>query len=350
MQWNYFATTVFLLSISSWGQSPGAGQPQANIGTTEQVASRIDIPHYQADFSSVISNGVHAVSWHKGHLVSFSFGEVKEPLVLHDRNGQVLFEASLTFEKAVRTYVQHATVTNSGTAVVAGSVVNSDGATADLIAEVGKDGIRRVIRTSPFYLFKVCATDQGTVWAYGQELTEDRRLEPRTHYPMLREYSFDKGELRSALDRSTVILPKGVPISGAREELQMRCNGNKVILLNAPARELIEYDLSASRLSRWPLAPLPDGIDFARITGAALTDSGEVYVSMSDGTNAKDLTRILRIRVNPSGAADWVQVAATQRNGSDFVLLGSDGEDLVYSRGRRAPTVFWSKTRQEVTK
>src|SRR5262249_46403539 len=198
-----------------------------------------------------------------------------------------------------------------------------------------------------FYPFKVCATDQGTVWAYGQELGEDRRYEPRTHYAMLREYSFDKGELRSTLDRFTVRPPKGVHISGRRDDLQMRCNSKKVALFNGPTNELMEYNLSASRLSRWPLAPLPDGVDLVRVTGAALTDSGARYWSTDDAPHVKALTRILRLRVNPSGTTDWVQIATTQSQGKWFVLLGSDGEDLVHSRGRRVPTLFWSKPHQD---
>jgi hypothetical protein len=331
------------ISASTYAQQSLQNQsPAAPVG--------LAAPHQQAEFSPVIANGVHAVSWDKGHLVSFSVGEIKEPLLFHDRSGQLLFDDSLEFKGAVRTYVQHAAVTTSGTAVVAASVVNSDGAVADLIAEVGRDGIRHVIRTSPFYPLKVCATEQGTVWAYGKELSEDRRSELRSHYAVLREYSFDKGELRSALDRSTVRPPKGVPIDGTRDEFQMRCNSKKVVIFSGPTKELIEYDFSASRLTRWPLAPLPDGVDFVRVTGAALTDSGDVYVSTYDAPNIKALTRILKIRVNPSGTADWIQVASTQSDGNFFVLLGNDGEDLVYSRGRRSPTLFWSRPHEEVTK
>lgn len=326
------------------------GAVQLAPSVPSNVSSGLASPNFQADFTPVIANGNRGVSWGKGHLVGFGLGEMKEPVTLYDKTGKWLFEDWLRFENAARTYVQDAVATPSGTAVVAVSVVNNDGAAADLIAEVGKDGIRRVVRTSPFYPLKICATDDGKVWAYGKELTEDRRAEPSVHYPMLREYSFDKGELRSALDRATVRPPKGVPVSGSREELQMKCNAGKVVLISGPTMELMEYDLSASRLTRWPMAPLPDGVDITRITGAALTDSGKIYVSTYDAPNLNALTRILQIEVNASGTADWDPVAAVRSDGRFFVLMGSDGEDLVHSRGRRAPTLFWSKTQKEVAK
>src|SRR5262249_60808437 len=90
----HFAIAVFLLSIPSWGQGPGAGLTATNV---ETIQESMDSPHYQADFSPVIANGSHAVAWDKGHLVSFPVGEVKEPLLLHDRSGRVLFDPWLEF-------------------------------------------------------------------------------------------------------------------------------------------------------------------------------------------------------------------------------------------------------------
>ena len=342
---------ILLLLTLSPGQNPDtrAGRPDT-LAIQRQASSRLAPPDYQADFTPVVANGSHAVSWNHGHLVSFSIGEIKEPVTSWDKTGKWLFEDRLSFENAVRTYIQDGVATSWGTAVIAASVLNSDGASADLIVEIGKEGIRRVIRTSPFYPIKVCATQEGIVWAYGKELTADRSAEPRAQYPMLREYSLEKGELRAALDRSTVRPPSGVPVSGSREELQLRCNSHKLVLLSGPTKELIEYDLAASELSRWPLASLPDGVDVTRVTGAALTDSGEVYISTYDAPNLKALTRILEIHLNSTGTADWIPIAAIPSQGKWFVLLGSDGDHLVYSRGRGSPTLFWSKPEREVAK
>lgn len=345
---------IFLLSVLAAGQSASSqNRPSgsdAMASAPGAVPGRLAVPYYQADFTPVIANGVHGVTWDKGHLVSFGLGEVKEPVTAFDRTGKWLFEDPFMFKNAVKTYIQDAAAMAIGDIAVAGSVISSDGASADLLAQVTQSGIKRVIRTSPFYPLKVCSAAEGVVWAYGKELTESRSAEPRTHYAMLREYDFDKGELRSALDRPSFRPPPGVPIDGTFEDFQMRCNAHKVVLVSGPTRELIEYDLASSQLRRWPMAPLPDGIDVTRITGAALTDSGKIYVSTYDAPNVNALTRILELRVNPAGIADWLPVQAVRSGGRFFVLLGSEGESLVYSRGRQSPTLFWSTTGTEVVK
>jgi hypothetical protein len=337
-----FTIAVLVFSLCALGQNPGLKQPGSEA-SQQQLAP----PYYQMDFPPVVANGSHAVSWDKGQLVSFSVGEMNEPVAFYDRNGQWLFENRLTFERAAKTYIQDANATGSGTAVVAASVVNSDGAVADVIAEVGRDGIRRVLRTSSFYPLKVCVTDGGTVWAYGKELTEDRRVEPRARYPMLREFSFDKGGLRSELDRITIRPAKNLPIEGARGEVQMRCNSTSVVIVSGVTNELLEYDLSRSKLSRWPMIPLPEAF---YINGAALTDSGKIYVSaFRPGQNAQ--TGIFQFQVNSLGTAEWTPLTTTSAvGGKFFILLGNEGEDLVYSLGRRTPTLFWVKTQKEMAK
>jgi hypothetical protein len=296
-------------------------------------------PGYQADFTPLIANGNHAVAWGKGHLISFGFGEMKDPVVLFDKTGKSLFETFPTFENARKTYGHDAAATRSGTAVFAGSATTADGASADFIAEIGNEGIRHVIRTSPFYPLKVCVTDQGTVWAYGEELTADRAAEPRAHYPMLREYSFDKGELRTALDRATVRPPSGVPIGGAHHDAFLQCGAKSVVLVSGPTNELMEYELSTSHLTRTPIAPLPDGF---YLTGIALTDSAELYAStLKPGAGAQ--TGMLRLQRDASGAQWKTLTMVSPHGGNFFLLMGSDGEDLVYSRGRHNATAFWSK-------
>lgn len=348
MQHKSFSALLVLLSVFAVGQSIGSSS--GSVTQPQRPPTRLAAPQYQADFTPAIANGVHSISWDKGHLVAFSVGELKEPVAFYDRTGKSLFESFLAFDNVVKTYVQDAVATSSETVVAAASVINGDGASADIIAEIANGSIRRAIRTSPFYPLKVCATGNGTVWAYGKELEESRAVEPRQDYPMLREYSFEKGQLRAALDRTTVRPPNSVPVGGASHEVQMRCNAQKVVLINGATRELVEYNLSSSRVRRWTIAPLPGGVDFKHITGAALMDSGEIYVSTYDAPRRDALTRILQLVPNASGGADWVPVTAILSEGRWFVLLGSDGDSLVYARGRSSPTLFWSKVQQGVTK
>ncbi|HEY6349764.1 MAG TPA: hypothetical protein VI636_10165 [Candidatus Angelobacter sp.] len=338
-------TVVLLLSLLALSQNPGTNS--ATQGQQRAASVGLAVPTYQADFTPVIANGVHLISWDNGHLVSFGAGEMREPVTLYAKTGKWLFEKWPSFEGAMKIYGQDAAVTSTGAVVLSVSAVSPDGAVADMIVEMGRDGIRRVIRTSPFYALRVCTTAEGTVWAYGKEYTDDRRGERRIHYPMLREYSFEKGELRSDLDRATLHVPKGVPVDGGKREFQMRCGSGKVILVSGPTNELMEYDLSASKLGRWPITPLPEGF---YINGAAITASGEIYASaFRPGQNA--LTSMLHLHVNPLGVAEWTALTTVPSGGKFFVLLGNDGEDLVYSRGRSTPTLFWSAaTKSEATR
>lgn len=338
---------VCVLSLYTTAQSPAGSNlvPEAR-DTSSQVSKpllELPQPYYQADFTPVIANGFRTVHWDNGYLVSYSPGEIKDPVTLWDRSGKPLFENWLPFEGASRTFVQDAVPTPSGNVVVAASLLNADGSSSDLLVEVTPSGIRRVVRTSPFYPERICTSADDTVWAYGHELNQARNAEPREHYDMLREYSLHKGELASALDRATFRPPKGVPVTGKRpQDVQMKCNARDVVLVSAPTRELIEYDLFASHLNRWPLAPLPDGVDITRMTGAALSDSGKIYISTYDAPNVKALTRILELDVADAGTK-WAPVAAMRSDGKWLILLGSEGESLVHSRGVSAPTLFWSQ-------
>ena len=335
---------MFLCSFFALAQNPG--NPIIPSSKSTQTAPEaipslgLAPPYYQADFTPVISDGHHWLSWDKGHLVSFVVGG-SGLVTVYDKTGKWIFEDSLNFENAFKVFIQDAAATYLGSAVVATSVVNRDGATADMVVKVAKGGLRSAVRTSPFYPIKICATDEGTVWAYGTEMSADRYPSHRPHYPMLREYSFEKGELRTALDRPTVRPPQGRTLKGSGEELQMMCTKGKVVIVNGVIGELEEYDLDTSTLSRWPIQPLPERFS---INGAAITDSGEVYVSVvKKGQNA--LTGMLRLHLNSSGTVDWTPLAITRPGKPGFFFLfGNDGEDLVYARGLDSPTMFWSTT------
>lgn len=351
--WPVFTIVLFWCSFpqsQNSANSSGTTQEQhfpQQIETKTQPMAAIGLnsPYQQTDFAAVVADGRHAVSWRKGYLLSF--GDAREPLILYDKNGAWLFETPLTVEKAVRTFVQDAAPTPGGNVVVAASAVSPDGATADMIVEVGKKGILRAIRTSPFYPLRICATEEGTTWAYGKELNEERRREPRVHYPMLREYSLDSGQLRSEIDRASVHPPQGVPVSGrGRDDVQLKCNSEKVALISGPTNELIEYDLSTNKLSRWPMTSVPEGFE---LNGVALTDSGEVYVSAFRG-GYKAQTGMFDVRITASGTAEWVPLITGPAQGNQFILLGSDGESLVYSRGLQSPTLFWSEVPQNSDK
>jgi hypothetical protein len=320
-----FAIAVLLLSISVVGQNPGP------VSDAQLQAASIGMPapHNQAEF---IPNLVE--SWSNGYLVNFY---PKKPIAVYDRTGKWLFEQQLTFPGAVKTFQHDAAVTPAGEAIVAGAAVNGDGALAHMLIEVTKEGIGRIIRTNPFYLQNVCAMSDGTMWAWGREMKTDMTAELGPNYPMLREYSFDKGQMRTALGRSTVNLPPIALLQNTKEHPQLRCGTGRVLLVSAVSNEVMVYDTATSQLNRWPMKPLPDGF---YVNGAAITDSGKIYISvMRDG---KFMSGVMSLQLN-SGTMEWTPLTMIYPKGSThFLLLGSDGEDLIYSRGRGNATLFWA--------
>jgi hypothetical protein len=323
-------------TLSSEVISPKASSP----GAESASPGGLPPPNYQAEFTPLIATGKIDAAWDKGHLVGFGGGETKEPVTLYDKSGRLLFDTFITVPGAMKTFQHTAAPGSSEMVVVAVAAVSGDGAIADLIFEVDKNGVRRAIRTSPFRTEKLCVTDEGTVWAYGWE-RDATGGDRHGHHPMLREYSFEQGQLRTAIDRDSVRPAPGIPVQGRRgDELQLRCEANRVALFNAPNNELIEYDTTSNKLNRWSMPAVREEVS---ITGFALMDSGEAYVATLDRSGATVLTGIFHLRISSLGTVEWVPVTVIPVKPGWFRLLGSDGNSLVYARGVRSSTLFWSQ-------
>ena len=300
---------------------------------SSQIPSKVITSQRQAEFTPVAATGAHEVRWGKGYLVSFPVGELKEPVSVYDRNGKLTFEKWPELKDAAKIFIQDAVPTEQGRVVLAASAISRTGAMADMLVEMGSDGVHRVIRTTPFYPLKVCTTQTGTVWAFGKELTDQRTAEPNREYKVLREYSFEQGEMKAVLERSAIVPPPKVPLNGSKNDTFLKCGGDKLVLVLGATTELVEINLANHEVTRTPVTSLPPA---SYMTGAAVTDAGDVYVStLRPGKDAT--TELLRLKPDTSViAADAVKTSGSTPGA--FLLLGDDGGSLVYSRGRRAPT------------
>ena len=348
-----FLALIFLINPSIAGQSSNPlstqeaiAKPVSARAVDNQIkasnlqSSKLSLaaPHLQANISAVMANGLDQIKWDKDRLITFGKGTTQASISTYEKDGKLVFSAPLKFENSAKTYVKDAAATYSGTVAVAVSTTTVDGVIADLIVEAGENGIQRAVRTSPFNPLKICATQEGTVWAYGWE-RDASGSDRHGHHAMLREFSFEKGQLRSAIDRDTVRPPQGVPVHGRKDELQMKCSTNKVAVFNGPVNELIEYDLANSKVTRQPTPFFPENVE---ITGAAFTNAGEFYLSTLDRSNPQVSTSILHLILDADGNAEWVPIATLASNGKWFRLLGNDTDDLVYARGLREPSLYWS--------
>lgn len=241
--------------------------------------------------------------------------------------------------------ITDAAVNRAGNLVVSGGAENQAGVIANFIASIGSDGrLSQVIRTTPFLPIYVCAAEDGTVWSFGIDRDEEGRgIEKSLR---LRQYSLDKGQLRATLDVST-LNSAGWTLTQGRYpgEISLRCNSQKVGLYNGRSGEWVEFDFAANRLKVAKVNPLPSPKEI-RITGFALTEAGDVFVSLHDRSSLPPRSGIFRLEFDSTGLGSWVPVKNTVgpylHGGPIERLLGADGTDLVYTRDLDG-VAYWSK-------
>ncbi|HEY6349123.1 MAG TPA: hypothetical protein VI636_06910 [Candidatus Angelobacter sp.] len=310
---------------------------------------RIVGPHYQTNFLSLATDGGWQY-WDKGYLITWAFsGKTlsvtpdQPAVVLYDSNGGRR-DAYVWLEGAERVAVGSAAVTPSGKLMVAGGTQDAHGVIAHYIAEVGdNDHVSRVVRTTPFIAVSICSSRDDRVWAYGFERDENGKSVENA--PMLREYDFEKGQLRATLYPANLNPGWSLPNGRYPGEITLRCNSKSVGIYNARSSEWVQFDLSANTLKVVNVDLLPP-TSRLHITGFALTESGEVFASFHDRSKGPPVSGIFKLTLDAGGSGRWAQVEGTvgpYLGGSATArLMGADGDDLVHTR-KLDGKVFWSK-------
>jgi hypothetical protein len=307
-------------------------------------------PHRQAGLPEPASIWARhwGLRWDKGYLITYDElpGSPEKPaVVLYDRNGQVAREAIVWFKDARTVSISDAAVSKAGELVVSGGTENEAGVIANFIASIGSNGhVSHVVRTTPFLPFDVCDPGDGTVWSYG--IDRDSQGRGVKESLRLRHYSFAKGQLAAMLDSTTLNSPSwSLTHGGYPGAISFRCTSTKVALLNVVSSEYVEVDIPTNMLRIRKLNPLPSRKEM-RVTGFALTESGDVFVSLHDRTTQPPRSGIFKLTFDGANVGSWIPVENTVgpylRGGPVERLLGADGDDLVYTRDLGG-IVFWSK-------
>jgi hypothetical protein len=316
---------------------------------TKPPSGNLSEPHRQANVPGLLHTWNRI--WDKGYLVSWgSIGSHEasptEPSVaLYDRDGHVIREGIVWFKDANSVSITDAAVNRAGNFVISGGTESQAGAIANFIASIGNDGrLSQVIRTTPFLPIYLCAAEDGTVWSYGMDRDEEGKgIEKSLR---LRQYSFDKGQLRAMLDVSTLnmsgwTLPRG----RYPGEISLRCNSQKLGLYNGRSGEWLEFNFATDKLKVAKVEPLPSSKTM-RITGFAMTEAGDVFVSLHDTSSTTPRSGLFRLEFDSAGLGSWIPVGNTVgpylHGGPIERLLGADGPDLVYTRDLEG-TAYWSK-------
>jgi hypothetical protein len=287
--------------------------------------------------------------WDKGYLITYAaddMGPSKPAVILYDRDGHVAVQAIISFKNAESTTVSDAAVTKSGTLVVSGGTMNSAGVIANFIAEVDSTGhVGRVVRTTPFLPVYICGAEDGTVWSYGFD--RDENGEGVEGSLNLRQYSFEKGQIRATLNKFKLYSAWSLTRGRYAGELNLRCTSQKVGIFNGAASEWIEFDIPTNTLKVAKVNPLPS-IKEVRILGFAMTESGDVFVSLHQRTSNPPQSGLFKLTFDSSGVGSWTPVANTigpYLNGGPIErLLGTDGTNLIYTSDLNRST-HWSKIR-----
>ncbi len=316
---------------------------------TKPPSGNLSAPHRQANIPGLLHTWNRI--WDKGYLVSWgSIGSheaspTQPAVALYDRDGHVVREGIVWFKDANSVSITDAAVNRAGNLVVSGGTENQAGAIANFIASIGNDGrLSQVIRTTPFLPIYVCAAEDGTVWSYGIDRDEEGKgIEKSLR---LRQYSFDKGQLRAMLDVSTLNASDWTLTQGRYPgEISLRCNSQKVGLYNGRSGEWVEFDFAANKLKVAKVNQLPSP-KAMRISGFALTEAGDVFVSLHDRSSSPPRSGLFRLEFDSKGLGTWVPVGKTVgpylHGGPIERLLGADGTDLVYTRDLDG-TAYWSK-------
>jgi hypothetical protein len=286
--------------------------------------------------------------WDKGYLITYTAdytSKTTPAVVLYDRDGHIAQQAYVWFKDAASTSISDAAVTDSGKLVVAGGTESPVGAIANFIAEIDDTGhMGRVIRTTPFLPVYICAGDDRTVWSYGFD--RDENGEGVEGSAILRQYGFGKGQIRAMLnDKFSLHSAWSLTRGRYPGELNLRCNSHEVGIFNGAASEWIELDIPTNSLKVFKVNPLPPPKQM-RILGFALTESGDVFVSLHDRSSSPPRSGIFHLTFDSSGVGSWTPVANSVgpylRGGPVERLLGADGDTLVYTHDQNGET-YWSK-------
>jgi hypothetical protein len=318
------------------------------FGQTAQIDSaRLFEPYRQAQLPTPV-NSYPFRYWDKNYFITYTADDTSPStpaVVLYDREGRVAREAIVSFIEMYSTGIDDAAINKAGDLVVSGGTEDQAGVIGNFIASISKDGrVSRMIRTSPFLPIYVCSADDGTVWSYGIERNaQGRGVQTSLR---LRQYSFDKGELRAMLDVSS-LNSDGWKLTEGRYpgEISLRCTSHRVGLLNGVSSELAEFDLATNKLKVSKVEPLPPPEE-VQISGFALTESGDVFMSLHDHSTMPSRSGLFKLSFDSPGAGKWVPLIDTVgpflHGAKVGQLLGTDGTDLIYTRDLDG-TTYWSK-------
>ena len=257
---------------------------------------------------------------------------------LFDREGKLISQAHIWFPEALRVFLFDVSPLSDGGAVASGQAETTEGSTSFLAKTDTSGSSTSVLRLQTFIPGRVCQASDDTIWVFGRDAEKESASD--LTYRLVRQYSFEKGLLRSYLPRESIALRKHAMVGGGGPNGSfLVCGENQISLYLNQTNEYIQINTDTQTLQRWKMdmAPLAQ----AKVTGFAVTENGRVYASLYELQPASERKThgLFELRAEPEKEiATWVAVTGTLNShregeavakGTFWRLWGTEGNDLI---------------------
>lgn len=283
--------------------------------------------------------GLPLPSYQSGHVSSVN-ASISMFRIDHVTDGPVV-EHSPNLPDAFRQEVLAVAVSFDRRIAVSVGADDREGRISSFLAWFRMDGsLIRVVRTWPFSAGEIGFTADGSLWAIGIEKRED--LTENTVHDVLRQYGPDGNLVRSLLPRLDLWTGYRHPL----ERALLLTSRHYAAVVSPLAEKWTRVSTQGSVVSEGVLT-LPEGFE---IVLGGLTDSGRLFIQghWTNATLRGSFPQITDFEVQQdSGDLEWLQRGTALPADAFGMLLGSEGEDLVFhvkSKGKTARLV-WARAR-----
>jgi len=305
-------------------------------------------------------------TWDRHYLLHLEIDKDPSLVTMYDRDGKKVVEGRVTVQGASRISLRAAGATQGGRIVAAGGATMADGSNQHFIAEIGATGHTvQVIQLGDFSPQQVCAASDGTVWALGYNQRSNDSAEADTN--ILRHYDFANGLLGGYVSlRSLSAARDAVLLVESAHESSLRCEKDRVSLLfwsaSHSVAQYVVVNTYSQEVAHWRvIAPFAE----AKANGFAVTDDGEVFVSLTGWSDSESTMRhgLYKLQA-PTGkaAVTLIPVGGTVTavkchdcgnalpDGTFLKLYGADGHELVVRRTGDGSGLAWTKVSMSVSR
>jgi len=314
-----------------------AQQPNA-----ESAAGHLSEPYRSAWFPAAVRSNSRWPTWAYGYLAQLAEEQFPLDVAVYDRQGKQVSQAHVWIPDATKMWLVAAAPTMDGGAIVSGYAAIYPGITYFLAKTSVSGGVVSLLRTETFAAARICEASDDTIWTLGRDVQKESAHDG--DYPLVRQYSFEKGLLRSYLSRALVDFRHSGALGGGEgtNGTFLVCGKDRISLYLNETNEYIEIDPSTENLKRWEMDMT--SLAGARVTGLAVTAKGGVYASLFEvqaETEAKT-HGLFELRMEAGASVGkWIVVSETLNahlegetvpKGAFFRVWGADSDDLVIRR------------------